>query len=51
MTEVSALTALAAGLLSFVSPRVMPLRPAYLSFVSGLSVEELRALWLESKLL
>ena len=44
MTEVSALTALAAGLLSFVSP-------AYLSFVSGLSVEEPRSLWLESKLL
>lgn len=51
MTEVPALTALAAGPLSFDSPRVMPLRPAYLSFVSGLSVEELRSLWLESKLL
>jgi len=43
MTEVSGLTALAAGLLSFVSPCVMPLMPAYLSFVSGLSMEELRA--------
>ncbi len=48
MTEVPALTALAAGPLSFDSPRVMP---AYLSFVSGLSVEEPRSLWLESKLL
>jgi cytochrome c-type biogenesis protein len=36
------LTALAAGLLSFLSPCVLPLMPAYLSFVSGLSVEELR---------
>ncbi len=43
MTDVSALTALAAGLLSFVSPCVMPLMPAYLSFVTGLSIEELRA--------
>ena len=42
MTEVSALTALGAGVLSFVSPCVMPLMPAYLSFVSGLSIEELR---------
>lgn len=36
------LTALAAGLLSFLSPCVLPLMPAYLSFVSGLSVDELR---------
>ncbi len=51
MTEVPALTALAAGLLSFVSPCVMPLMPAYLSSVSGLTVEELRSLRFESKLL
>ena len=37
------LTAFAAGLLSFLSPCVMPLMPAYLSVVSGLSIEELRA--------
>ena len=42
MTEVSALTAIGAGVLSFVSPCVMPLMPAYLSFVSGLSIEELQ---------
>ena len=41
MSEVSLLTALVAGLISFVSPCVMPLMPAYLSFVSGLSIEEL----------
>lgn len=38
----SSLTALAAGVLSFLSPCVLPLMPAYLSFVSGLSLEELR---------
>jgi len=38
----ASLTALAAGLLSFLSPCVLPMMPAYLSFVSGLSVEELR---------
>lgn len=34
-------TAFAAGLLSFASPCVLPLMPAYLSFVTGLSMEEL----------
>ena len=34
------LVALAAGAASFLSPCVLPLLPAYLSFVSGLSVEE-----------
>ena len=38
----ASLAALAAGLLSFLSPCVLPMMPAYLSFVSGLSVEELR---------
>ena len=32
------LTAIVAGLLSFLSPCVLPLMPAYLSFVSGLSM-------------
>ncbi|HBZ69083.1 MAG TPA: cytochrome C biogenesis protein [Deltaproteobacteria bacterium] len=35
-------TAFAAGLLSVFSPCVMPLMPAYLSLVSGLSVEEMQ---------
>lgn len=39
----ASLTALAAGLLSFLSPCVLPLMPAYLSFVTGLSIEELSA--------
>lgn len=38
----SLVTAFAAGLLSVLSPCVLPLLPAYLSLVSGLSVEELR---------
>jgi cytochrome c-type biogenesis protein len=38
----SLLTAFLAGLLSVLSPCVLPLLPAYLSLVSGISVEELR---------
>jgi cytochrome c-type biogenesis protein len=34
-------TAILAGLLSFLSPCVLPLIPGYLSFISGVSVEEL----------
>jgi cytochrome c-type biogenesis protein len=36
------LVALGGGAASFLSPCVLPLLPAYLSFVSGLSVEELQ---------
>jgi cytochrome c-type biogenesis protein len=39
----SLLTAFLAGLLSVLSPCVLPLLPAYLSLVSGMSVEELRS--------
>ena len=38
------LVAFGAGMLSFLSPCVLPLVPAYLSMVSGLSAAELRAL-------
>jgi len=41
-TEVSILLAMAAGLLSFLSPCVLPLFPSYLSFIAGLSFEELQ---------
>ncbi len=34
-------TAFIAGLLSFLSPCVLPLIPGYLSYISGLSLEEL----------
>ncbi|MDX8401809.1 MAG: cytochrome c biogenesis protein CcdA [Mariprofundaceae bacterium] len=43
MIEVTLAGALLAGLLSFLSPCVLPLVPAYLSWVSGVSVNELRA--------
>lgn len=36
------LTAFSAGLLSFFSPCILPLIPAYLSFITGLSTEELK---------
>jgi cytochrome c-type biogenesis protein len=38
-----ALAALGAGLVSFASPCVMPLVPAYLGFITGSSADELRA--------
>jgi cytochrome c-type biogenesis protein len=42
MTEVNVFVAFAAGVFSFLSPCVLPLIPSYLSFVSGVSVEEMR---------
>ena len=42
MTEVNPWVAFAAGVLSFLSPCVLPLIPSYLSFVSGVSLEEMR---------
>lgn len=36
-------TAFLAGLVSFISPCVLPLIPAYLSFLTGTSLEELKA--------
>lgn len=40
--NVTLLAAFAAGFLSFVSPCVLPLIPGYISFVSGISLEEMR---------
>ena len=40
--QVTLLAAFAAGFLSFVSPCVLPLIPGYVSFVSGLTLEEMR---------
>lgn len=42
MSEVNVLTAFIAGFLSFISPCVLPLIPAYISYISGISLEELR---------
>lgn len=43
MENVTLFAAFFAGLLSFVSPCVLPLVPGYLSFVSGVTLEEMRA--------
>lgn len=43
MTEVGFFIALSAGILSFLSPCVLPLVPSYLSFVTGMSLDELEA--------
>jgi cytochrome c-type biogenesis protein len=42
MQEVTLLAAFVAGVLSFVSPCVLPLIPGYLSFVSGVTLDEMR---------
>src|SRR5437867_2018367 len=40
--SVGLLTAVAAGLVSFISPCVLPIVPGYLSFISGVNMAELR---------
>jgi len=40
--NVSLLAAFGAGLLSFISPCVLPLIPGYLSYISGLSLDDMR---------
>lgn len=42
MTEINLFVAFSAGVLSFLSPCVLPLIPSYLSFVSGVSLEDIR---------
>lgn len=42
MSDVSLLAAFIGGFLSFISPCVLPLIPGYVSFVSGMSMEDLR---------
>jgi cytochrome c-type biogenesis protein len=41
-SNVTYLAALFAGFISFISPCVLPLVPAYISFISGVSMDELR---------
>jgi len=41
-TQATLLTAFGAGFLSFISPCVLPLVPAYISYISGVSLETLR---------
>ena len=40
--EVTLLAAFAAGFLSFISPCVLPLIPGYISFISGMTLEEMQ---------
>lgn len=42
-TQVSIFAAFLAGLLAFLSPCVLPLIPAYISYVSGLTIAELKS--------
>src|SRR5690625_3692707 len=41
MTEVNIFLAFGAGFLSFISPCVLPLFPAFLSYITGMSVSEI----------
>lgn len=43
LTEVSIILAFGAGVLSFVSPCVFPLYPAFLSYITGLSVADIQS--------
>jgi cytochrome c-type biogenesis protein len=43
MADVNIFVAFAAGIFSFLSPCVLPLIPSYLSFVSGVSLDEMRS--------
>jgi cytochrome c-type biogenesis protein len=42
MTDLNLLVAFTAGIFSFLSPCVLPIIPSYLSFISGVSLEEMR---------
>lgn len=42
MSDISILMAFTAGLVSFLSPCVLPLFPGYLSFISGVSIDEIK---------
>lgn len=41
-TDISLWIALGAGLLSFLSPCCLPLYPSYLSYITGISVKDLK---------
>jgi cytochrome c-type biogenesis protein len=48
--EISGMIALSAGVLSFVSPCVLPLVPSYITYITGVSFKELADLEKRSKL-
>ena len=41
--QANMVTAVAAGFLSFISPCVLPLVPAYISYISGVSIDDMKA--------
>lgn len=41
-TDISILLALGAGILTFVSPCVFPLYPVFLSYITGLNMQEIQ---------
>ncbi|GJL68692.1 MAG: hypothetical protein NPIRA06_13270 [Nitrospirales bacterium] len=43
ISQITLMTAFGAGLLSFVSPCVLPLVPSYVSYITGFSIDQLRA--------
>jgi len=43
MTDINLYVAFTAGIFSFLSPCVLPIIPSYLSFVSGVSLQDMRA--------
>ena len=49
MIDLNIFVAFSAGIFSFLSPCVLPLIPSYLSFISGVSLEEVRAAQLGSR--
>lgn len=50
-SDISLLVAFGAGIISFVSPCVLPLIPMYLSFISGLSLEEMASEYNKGKVI
>jgi cytochrome c-type biogenesis protein len=49
--ELSVMVALGAGLLSFLSPCVLPLVPSYLSFIAGVSFDDFKRSQADPRLL
>src|ERR1051326_1335230 len=49
VANISLVAAFSAGLLSFVSPCVLPLVPSYISYITGLSIEQLTDSTVRSK--
>ena len=42
-TDINILLALGAGFLSFISPCTLPLYPAFLSYITGMTLDEIKS--------